>query len=120
MAMNVSSHAPVRGHPGIGILSDSSVDVSSHAPVRGHLNEMIDIDAYKKVSSHAPVRGHPDTGVTGNAVDIVSSHAPVRGHQAYSCDIIPCSGGFKSCPREGASSARPSGGRGGWFQVMPP
>jgi len=33
---DVSSHAPVRGHPLNTIIGDTFIEVSSHAPVRGH------------------------------------------------------------------------------------
>ena len=77
-------------------------DVSSHAPVRGHPAARWRCSWPSPVSSHAPVRGHQIVNIFLSSLFQVSSHAPVRGHQK--CPVYADNrGSFKSCPREGAS-----------------
>ncbi len=61
-------------------------------------------DRPEHVSSHAPVRGHHIHIFREMGQLIVSSHAPVRGHRRHDKGLSAGHNGFKSCPREGAST----------------
>ena len=63
-------------------------------------------DRASLVSSHAPVRGHHHSLSCIQPNNFcVSSHAPVRGHLPSLDGTMIKKSSFKSCPREGASSA---------------
>ena len=79
-----------------------SLQVSSRAPVRGHPVMTIKIFGISRGFKSCPREGASDSTTDCSGCPYVSSRAPVRGHPGQKQFQYPywC---FKSCPREGAS-----------------
>jgi len=89
--LSVSTHAPVRGATGIGVIGLAHQFVSTHAPVRGATGVGVIGLAHQFVSTHAPVRGATQRHGQRWWLHRVSTHAPVRGatNGPVTCDIDP-------------------------------
>ncbi len=101
---SVSSHAPARGqHVRTGNFKQPK-DSFKSCPREGATHNGQDFNCGIKVSSHAPARGQHRTALQlADCQRRVSSHAPARGQHRPKSKSRLFRGGFKSCPREGAT-----------------
>ena len=103
ISAKVSSHAPARGHRCMTAGAKSACVSFKSCPREGASRQVA--ECYKSLGKFQvmPPRGGIIADWFDAQKEAVSSHAPARGHRE-SPEKFKWYRGFKSCPREGASS----------------